>query len=130
MKESFPSKNSGLDGAEEFEVAAGTEGFDREAEWEKATAELNELLGNTEIDADVPAEYELVAKLEKVLAEDLNPEVNPEVDNSKRFVVMAASSLLDKALREDLSQAQFEKWSLIKMKKRTAKMLGQAGLTE
>ena len=87
------------------------------------------MLDSTKLDETVPAEYELVAKLEQLLANDLNPEVNPEVDNSKRFVVMAASSLLDKALREDMSQRQFEKWSLYKMK-RKAKMMGVTGIAE
>ena len=127
MNESFPTNNAKLDGADE--VAAGKEGFDREAEWEKAAAELQTLLDSTKLDETVPAEYELVAKLEQLLANDLNPEVNPEVDNSKRFVVMAASSLLDKALREDMSQRQFEKWSLYKMK-RKAKMMGVTGIAE
>lgn len=129
MKESFPSKHAKLDGAEEFEVAAGKGSFDREAEWGKATAELEELLSGTQIDADVPAEFEYVAKLEKVLAEDLNPDRNPEVDNSKRFVAMAASTLLDKTLREDMSQMQFEKWSLYKMK-RKARSMGVSGIAE
>ena len=129
MNESFPTNNAKLDGADEFEVAAGKEGFDREAEWEKAAAELQTLLDSTKLDETVPAEYQLVAKLEQLLANDLNPEVNPEVDNSKRFVVMAASSLLDKALREDMSQRQFEKWSLYKMK-RKAKMMGVTGIAE
>lgn len=130
MKESFPKSNqeTGLDGAEALEVAASKEGFDGEAEWEKAGVLLQEMLDVIEVDPSIPVEFIEVARLEKLLAEDLNPDFNSEVDNSMRFVAMATSALYDKALREDLSQKQFEEWSTFKMKKRMEEMMRARGI--
>lgn len=130
-RESFPKpiQETALDGAEALEVAAAKEGFDSEAEWERAHEVLEGMLDTTEIDPDIPEEFILVAKLEKLLAEDLNPDFDPEVDNSMRFIAMAASSLYDKALREDMSQKQFEDWSTLKMKKRMEKVMRERGLS-
>lgn len=132
MKESFPKskQETNLDGAEVLEVAASKEGFDSEAEWERAQMQLKEKLDTVEIDEDIPVEFQLVAKLEKLLAEDLNPDFDPEIDNSMRFVAMAASSLYDKVLREDMSQKKFEEWSTFKMNKRMHQMMRERGIPE
>jgi hypothetical protein len=132
MKESFPKskQETGLDGAEVLEVAASKEGFDSEAEWEKAQVQLEEMLDVVEVDEDIPEEFLIVAKLEKLLNEDLNPDFDPEVDNSMRFVAMTASAMYDKALREDMSQKKFEEWSTIKINKRMHKMMSERGIPE
>lgn len=135
MKESFPKpsqekSSDELDGAEVLEVAASKEGFDSEVVWEEAKTQLEGMLDTVEVDPDIPEEFTTVAKLEKLLTEDLNPDFNPEVDNSMRFVAMTASAMYDKALREDLSQKKFEDWSAIKMKKRMQRMMRERGVPE
>lgn len=133
MKENFPNviqeiNPNELDGAEVLEIATNREGFDSEAVWRDAGKQLEAMLDAMEIDPTLPVEFIQVAKLEKLLAEDLNPSHNPAIDNSMRFVAMAASAMYDKALREDLSQRQFEDWSTFKMKKRMKDMMEMRGI--
>jgi hypothetical protein len=134
MKESFPT-NGGLTPDEEFEVAAAkaemTEGgFDRNAEWAKANAQLDEMLAEVVVDTvnedgeAIPEDFIEGLKLWRLL----KGFEGSDVHNGMRFVAEAAASRYGILTREQMSQRQFEDFNIFLIKDKMKQAMEKAGI--